>query len=1185
MYLSKLELHGFKSFADRTVVNFAPGVTVVVGPNGCGKSNVVDAVRWVIGEQRARILRSEKMENVIFNGAGHRKALGVAEVMLTIENNRGVLPTEYDEVTIGRRLYRSGESEYLLNGTQCRLKDITDLFMDTGMGAGAYSVIELKMIEELLSDNAQDRRRLFEEAAGITKYKIRRTQTLRKLQSTQVDLTRVRDLTEELDRRVRSLERQAKKAARFKKHRARLRELELALAQLRYDQLASEQEESSGKRGELKDLLEQDGAALAKAEAAHEALRTRHVEREQALVAIQTHLSAHLEKLRAAESDERLVHERLAVTERDILRLGQEREAAAIQSSVLGESLETLQVTVAGARPASEEAELALDKARQARDAAVKAVDTQRARVQTARNEERKATESLAQLRRTLDRSSSRVEMMQEELTGLDERESQVKDQLDLAERNLEAKLEAVDLAETAVVGAAEAVEEAVERRQARGQELADLKEELAVAQRRMDAVAAEVGLLESLLASFDDFSESVQFLVGDSDWTENELITVADIVGCDPTVKPAVEAALGDFASCLVVQTQAEARRAISKLKESEKGRTTFVILDRLPSPGAKAPVPVGARALIDEVRFETGYEALVQLLLHDAVVVDDLEAALRASGPGIRCFTEAGEWVQDGGVVHAGSAGSGSRSGGGRLGRREQLDTAQRALAEAQAEARALRERVNLAQQALSEVLLPEVERRHRECMSEQSTARSTHARAVLERDNLARRDTELAKRRQELSRSLETFREDIASRSEAVQEAQERVTEWEGERARHEETLQTLEVDGRAAISRYSEANITAVQARNHLDNLNRDLSRVQQEIVRLEQERVNRTERLAELEDQRVKAGERIALLETTIADLHVAKTSVERDVITAKDTLSLVKVEISEIEAEVRVLRRNRDQRVQEENALAVRLAEVQTRTENLVTSTAEEYEIDLETTRIEAPEDFDAESAPARVQEIRAKIRGLGPVNELALETFEEEKERFEFLTTQLQDLESAESTLMETISEINTTASDRFDKTFSAIQANFSRLFSDLFGEDAHARVVLQDENDPLESDIEVFAKPSGKKPSVLAQLSGGEKTLTAIALLFAIYLVKPSPFCILDEVDAPLDDANVDRFMDLIRSFSESTQFVLVTHNKRTMEAADRMYGITMQQQGVSSLVGVEFNPEVDVDMQLVA
>ncbi|NNE71161.1 MAG: AAA family ATPase, partial [Rhodothermales bacterium] len=667
-------------------------------------------------------------------------------------------------------------------------------------------------------------------------------------------------------------------------------------------------------------------------------------------------------------------------------------------------------------------------------------------------------------------------------------------------------------------------------------------------------------------------------------DWTTDELVTVADVIGCDADVRPAVESALGEYASCLVVATEAEAKRAISKLRESEKGRTTFVILDRLPKveyPDA----PKGLRPLREVVRHEPRFERLVSVLLQDAFLVDDLDDALQQSVAGLRCFTAVGEWVQDGGVVHAGSESAGGRSGGGRIGRREQLDNARQSLEVAEGEVSDLRNRVGAAQAALGEILLPEVEKRHRETLSEQSTARSAHARSVLERDNVARRTGELQKRRKELVAAVDSIREDIEARSEAVQSAQERLEEWEGERTRLEEAFQALEQEGRAAIARYSEANVTAVQARNHLENVRRDLSRVQQEIVRLEQERESRRQRLVELEEARVAAGERIALLETTIEELHGSKVTIEREVIAAKDSLSQVKVEISEIEAEIRVLRRTRDQRVQEENALAVRLAEIQTRTENLVTVTLEEFELDLESEQVEPLEDFDPETAPEAVQQIRQKIRGLGPVNELALETFEEEKERLDFMQAQLQDLEGAESTLMETISEINTTASDRFEKTFAAIQVNFSRLFEELFGEDASARVVLQDENDPLESDIEVFAKPRGKKPSVLAQLSGGEKTLTAIALLFAIYLVKPSPFCILDEVDAPLDDANVDRFMDLIRTFAESTQFVLVTHNKRTMEAADRMYGITMQQQGVSSLVGVEFGGEVGSDMELVA
>ncbi|QXD16423.1 AAA family ATPase, partial [Rhodocaloribacter litoris] len=356
MYLSRLELHGFKSFATRTVIDFAPGITVVVGPNGCGKSNIVDAVRWVIGEQRARVLRSSKMENVIFNGTAKRKPLGMAEVLLTIENTRGVLPTEYAEVTLGRRLYRSGESEYLLNGVPCRLRDITDLFMDTGMGAGAYSVIELKMIDEILSEQAQDRRHLFEEAAGITKYKLRRAQTLRKLDGTQVDLTRLRDLVEELDRRVRSLKRQAAKAERYRDLEARLQALELALAQAEHDRLVGQERALVEALQGLRDRLEGHQARLARAEAELEVLRTRHIEQEQALTQRQAALQEHVDAVRRLEADRRLEAQQLETARRDLDRLARERDEAARQRTVLTRTADELAAACAAARPAREAA-------------------------------------------------------------------------------------------------------------------------------------------------------------------------------------------------------------------------------------------------------------------------------------------------------------------------------------------------------------------------------------------------------------------------------------------------------------------------------------------------------------------------------------------------------------------------------------------------------------------------------------------------------------------------------------------------------------------------------------------------------------------------------------------------------------------------------------------------------------
>ncbi|HMB92630.1 MAG TPA: AAA family ATPase, partial [Rhodothermales bacterium] len=368
MYLSKLELHGFKSFASRTVLDFDPGITSIVGPNGCGKSNIVDAVRWVIGEQRARVLRSEKMDNVIFNGTAKRRPLGMAEVLLTVENNRGVLPTEYSEVTLGRRLYRSGESEYLLNGVPCRLKDIVNLFMDTGMGAGAYSVIELKMIEEILSDNAQDRRHLFEEAAGITKYKQRRTQTLRKLDSTQADLTRLRDLTEEIEKRVRSLKRQANKAARYKEQEARRHHLELALAQIEYNHLRDQQQLLANERQHLEDELEEHTARMAKDEAQLESLRKTLVDREQALSQHQQQLNAHLTAVRDLEAEARLEQERLDSAHRELERTDKEQQAAHKQRADLEQHLAELEEALADATPLHKEADRVLQEATAARD-------------------------------------------------------------------------------------------------------------------------------------------------------------------------------------------------------------------------------------------------------------------------------------------------------------------------------------------------------------------------------------------------------------------------------------------------------------------------------------------------------------------------------------------------------------------------------------------------------------------------------------------------------------------------------------------------------------------------------------------------------------------------------------------------------------------------------------------------
>lgn len=1174
MYLSKLELHGFKSFADRTTVDFADGVTVVVGPNGCGKSNIVDAVRWVIGEQRARILRSDKMDSVIFNGTSKRRALGMAEVLLTIENTRGILPTEYSEVTIGRRLFRSGESEYIMNGVNCRLKDITDLFMDTGMGAGAYSVIELKMIEEILSDNAADRRHLFEEAAGITKYKIRRGQTLRKLKSTQGDLNRVRDLTDELDKRVRSLERQAQKAARFKKYDERLHHLEVSLGLLEYRKLSADIELVQKDMGKLTDAAAAFTAKLAAEEAAHESLRTEHVNREKGVVHAQSLLTEHMDALRAAESDLRVATERLSTISRDLTRLDEEAKAAIGQRENFESDLERYEKEYNDVVPAAEKAEAELSDAKRIRDEAQTTQQKHQVKLHNLRLQERKVSSEKADMQRQIDRLSSRIEIttvdLEETRSALEHHDSTTVD----LDAEVQAAATALETARNAASAARDALRGLEEEKNRLESEWNELQGTLRRLERSHDGAASEVRLLEGLLSSYEDLSESVQYLANTPGWSDSDLLTLADVIRCEDAVAGAVQAAMGDLSSCIVVATEDEAARAVANLRKDEKGRATFLILDKLRAPGIPS-APAGATSLASLVEpIDLVYQTLVDLVFGSTFLVDTLENA--SVDEGVRLVTPSGEWRDAHGYLHAGSGDATSSGSATRMGRREQLERARVELNAAASVLRETEKKRDALRDAMGAVLLSDAKEAVRAADRVLLDAERMQSRMSASADMAGGRAKELNDRIGTQERTLTQAQADLEKASASVKTLTLQEADMQQKRTDAEEAFAGIEEASRKAFSLFNEANITAVQARNRMDNLKRELTRVRADLetlTRRAEERKGATEQLLK---QRQELQTRCNELQETIQERQKGRLELDEAVSAAKERLMETKVEISELEARLRELRRERESAMRGESDRAVRRAELETRLEDLLASFDEDHELDLKTLIWEIPEDFDRKEARSEVQDLKNKIRHLGPVNALALESFEEEKERLTFMNEQLEDLISAESTLMTTIDEINTTARQRFDETFNAIRENFRKLFEDLFGEGASADIELQDDHDPLESDVNIYAKPRGKKPSVLSQLSGGEKTLTAIALLFAIYLVKPSPFCILDEVDAPLDDANVDRFMHLIRTFSDSTQFILVTHNKRTMEAADRMYGITMAEQGVSKLVGVKFEAE---------
>lgn len=1175
MYLKKIELHGFKSFAHKTTLYFDDGITAIVGPNGCGKSNIVDAVRWAVGEQRARALRSEKMENVIFNGTSKRKALGMAEVLLTVENTRGVLPVEFTEVTLGRRLYRSGESEYLLNNIECRLRDIQDLFMDTGMGAGAYSVIELSMVEEILSDNADDRRRLFEEAAGITRYKLRRKQALGKLDSTQHDLTRLRDLTEEIGGTVRSLKRQADRAARFRDYDAQRTFLEKTLLYAEHHRLAAERAALLAAHQQLGDALEAGTAVVATQEAALEKQSAYRLALEGERRARQEALHVHLAELRTLEGELKLSRERLVRLDAERTRLRAELDEGQARRKAQEHVRVRFEDERARAEPRHADAQRVLGDAEKERLAAEQELAAIRAAVQQARLHENTAERALTDARRVLDRLAARAEMQENEAQRL---------QAEIAGGEQGEHAQAIEKAETQrsaalleVQQAAAALDDAEAQRdrlEAERRALADARRAL---ESRHSGLDAERCLLGSLIASYEGFSEGVRTLVRH----DADLVTVADVLRADDAWQHALSAALGDWSGCVVVQDEQEATTALARLRAENAGQVLLLVQDRLTRPAAASAVP-GATALAQHVTTtRPAYNLLRDVLLqgwHVSATLDEARAQAADAGTAARFVTPEGFWASSEGALRGGSTAAHAPAPT-RATQRERLATLEAEVQTLDADLAS----VAVREQALAGALRALDFTALRAQQAQAARMLGTHEQALAR----ARAEAGSAqKQAQARTHRLAELAAEKAKLQDQVAEAEKGAAAAEAEHATHRTARQQAEIqaatreeESRAVFERYNEAALTEMQLRNRVETLRADLDRTTRTIAEMDRQHGARETRFAEVgrerEAARTAEKEALSRLEARAAGRQPLEDAVQQ----AESALLDLQAALSENEKALREARNRRDALVREGNETAVRLAEVTTRLQTLEEDFMETFGAPLGAGAASLPEDFDAPAARAEVQELRRKIAALGSINALALDQYEEEKARLEFLLTQQHDLENAETSLLDTIREINTTAAQRFEETYARIEASFADLFRELFGPEARAELRLADPSDPLESPVDIFAQPGGKRPSALAQLSGGEKTLTAIALLFSIYLVKPSPFCILDEVDAPLDEANVDRFMRLIRRFSDKTQFILVTHNKRTMELSDRLYGVTMQEPGISKTVAVRFEDAVEV------
>ena len=1182
MYVSRIEMTGFKSFADRTVVTLEPGVAAVVGPNGCGKTNICDAIRWVLGEENVRLLRGARIEDIIFAGTEVRKPTGMAEVALTLSDVQDVLPVDYNEVTVARRVFRSGESQFFINKVPSRLKDIVNLFLGTGMGRRAYSIMEREMIDWILEDNDGQRRKIIEEAAGISKYKVRRKETMNKLELTRRDLERVEDLISEVERRVRSLSRQAAKARRYERLVNRIRELETSTSVKEYSEMAKRRHQVDRELTEIATRLAGFSKRISVDEAAIEAMKLDVLEVEKEIRAQGQNVSTTADKIQELENKKIVILERRRAIDEKIREVTELRER---KLALIEEKERLLEVKRSEIRTNAENLE-ALTKSREAlgeehgekeRDlrsrrersllSARKQMENMQATIDAAsavsemRSKRVHLNELIEKSKSKLGDISSRVERLDQEIETL----RKDRDLLRGEEANRASGLQNLSGAIDDITSRLESIRE----------ERARLGEEVARASSRYD-------VFRELVERYEGYEHGVRALMNEGK-SEGVYGVVGDIVRCtDARYEPAVVAALSDAIQYVVVEGRELAEDSVRMLKEGKKGAATLVMLEGIPagrdtSPH-QAPGEVVGR-IMDFIECEPRYHDLLDYLLRDVYVVEDLDRAFALSGGDnghLSYVTPEGDAVLRGSVVRSGGNNEGS---GVFIGRREKVD----GLAD---EAQALKRLASEQEKALEELkrslseLIKDRESKQSELLRtgrEIAEKEKLLESRITERDSLNRVVEELQDETARLNRSVEALERDLKrSGLEHETSGLEQVGLFEVA-----EEHSSLEQQVDELQRKLEEANHGILKLQSNGGFLEETVGRLSQEIEGLRGEVARLHETRHDLEQSLEKFKVEEGGLKAEVEKLLVVLGEYEDKRKEAADRKNGVESEIEEKRKAIRSASHEKEEVLSSKQDLQAEANVLDVKSDNLRQRMIEEYDIDI--AKVD-PEGLEQGAAPEEeLSKLRGHLKNLGPVNLVALDEYDVEKERFDFLKTQRDDLLKARESLDEAILQINRRAKSEFADTFEKVRKDFRRNFATLF-QGGNADLVLRYDHDPLESPVDIFAQPSGKKLENIGLLSGGERALTAIAFLFAVYYTRPSPFCLLDEVDAPLDDANVNRFIDLIKDFSKRTQFLMVTHNKKTMEAASCLYGVTMEEPGVSRMVSVRLERARDEEPEAV-
>lgn len=1168
MQLSKLEIKGFKSFADKVIINFDEGITGIVGPNGCGKSNVVDSIRWVLGEQKTSVLRSEKMENIIFNGTSNRSSQQMAEVSLTIDNTKNILPTEYSQVTITRRLYRTGESEYLLNGVACRLKDISNLFLDTGVASNSYAIIELGMVDDLLNDRDNSRRTLFEEAAGISKFKKRKKETLKKMEDTDADLERVADLLFEIEKNMKSLEKQARQTEQFYKLKESYKERSVQLAHAivqkekgKFSTLTSQLDSETNTKTELT-------AKSAEIEARIEKAKTELVIMERTLSERQKNINDFVASIRQSENEKQLKQERLRYLNDRIVTLKNQLEQDKNGREETQKSLSVLEADRTTAQETLQEISAKLENLKADYDKQKTTTVEVQQKLDSLRREHRQHQETSYQLNKDIEIRSIQIASLQQESERASSETHQQTESLAGFEKKLvvlqeEAQIRQHSLDE--IKGREKEVLENVSRIE---KEIEKIREQLTDNSRKLDARNNEYQLTKSLVENLEGFPEAIRFLKKNVGWAKNAPL-LSDVITTAEEYRIAIENYLDSFLNYYIVEHEAEAYQAINILSDASKGKANFFILDSFKNNSSSGKDYPGAFPALQIMEFDERYANLMQHLLGNVYFFEGDFKNLPAAEDDV-FITRSGKVTRRRHSLTGGSVGLFEGKKIGRAKNLEKLD----------AEIKVLSKNVEDIHHQLFEKQR-ELERLRNNTLKNDIEEAQLKVRLVndefisirTKRDQFAQMLDSTGLRCEDIQAKITALTTEITALKPQAESAlgnltgqEDELKKWTGELTANNDLLNQKSLA-------YNEQNILFHQQENRGKSMEQEI-RYKEEFLRQSNTRIESNT----LELQ--KNEEEIALHSNTIqdADTHLLGMYEQKEELTkglneAEKAYYSGREEIDKMEKESKDVHHRREAA----DELLMRLHEQLNDSKMQLNSVKErlsvEFNIDLENMAPLQGEPEEEEKLRVEVNKLREKVESMRDVvNPGAMEAFNEIKQRNDFINAQKEDLIKAKESLSATISEIELVASDTFMDAFNKIKEHFINVFHTLFNEGDDCDLKLVDPARPLESDIDIIAKPKGKRPLTINQLSGGEKTLTATALLFSMYLLKPAPFCIFDEVDAPLDDANIDKFNTIIRNFSKESQFVIVTHNKRTMSTTDVIYGVTMAEKGVSRVVPVD-------------